>query len=68
MSETLTKDGAIFPSSNRLGELFLEAAYRNVTYVSENEVELRYQYGREGVGEYVFKLYKDPSGIWQWGN
>ena len=67
MSAVLTKDDAIFPSSNRLGELFLEAAYRNVTYINENEVELRYQYGREGVGEYVFKLYKYPPGIWRWG-
>ena len=67
ISAMLTKDTTPFPNSNRISELFLEAAYRHVTYMNENEVELRYQYGREGVGEYVFKLYKDPSGIWQWG-
>ena len=67
ISERLTKGEAAFPNSNRLGELFLEAAYRDVTYITDNKAEIRYQYGREGVGEYVFTLYKDASGIWQWG-
>lgn len=68
LAKALTIENAPFPNSNRLGQLFLEAAYRNVTYITESEVEIRYQYGREGVGEYVFKMYKDPTtGIWKWG-
>ena len=68
LSKILTVDNAVFPNANRVGELFLEAAYRNVTYLTDNEVEIRYQYGREGVGEYQFKMYKEPmTGIWKWG-
>ena len=67
MSETLSAQDSAFPHANRLGELFLEASYRSVTYLSDTEVEIRYQYGREGVGEYVFKMYKDQTGVWQWG-
>ncbi|MGN7477050.1 S26 family signal peptidase [Solibacillus silvestris] len=67
ISERLSAGDISFPYVNRLGELFLEASYRSVTYVSETEVDIRYQYGREGVGEYKFKMYKDPAGFWQWG-
>lgn len=57
-----------FPNSNRMSELFLEAAYRTVTSLSNDKVEIRYSYGRAGVGEYVFYLYKNAQGVWQWGN
>ncbi|BAQ11135.1 signal peptidase I [Bacillus sp. OxB-1] len=54
-----------FAEINRLGELFLEAAYRKTVAVSENEVEIRYQYGREGVAEHVFHMKRDAdSGRW----
>ncbi|EGQ20858.1 hypothetical protein HMPREF9372_3477 [Sporosarcina newyorkensis 2681] len=54
-----------FTQINRLGELFLEASYRKVYPVSENEVEIRYQYGREGVAEHVFTMKRDAdSGRW----
>ena len=43
-----------FTQISRLGELFLEASYRKTAPVSENEVEIRYQYGREGVAGQVF--------------
>lgn len=67
ISKRLSASDTPFTHSNRLGELFLEASYRNVTYLSDTEVEIRYQYDREAVGEYVFKMYKDRTGIWQWG-
>lgn len=50
-----------FTQISRLGELFLEASYRNTTPVSENEIEIRYQYGREGVAEQVFTMKRDES-------
>lgn len=54
-----------FSQISRLGELFLEASYRTVTPISDNEVEVRYQYGREGVAEQVFQMGWDPSvGRW----
>jgi type IV secretory pathway protease TraF len=46
---------------SRLGELFLEASYRKTVPVSENEVEIHYQYGREGVAERVFYMKRDAS-------
>ena len=55
----------VFAQINRLGELFLEASYRTSVPVSENEVEIRYQYGREGVAEQVFTMTRDTdSGRW----
>ncbi|MFJ8237813.1 S26 family signal peptidase [Ureibacillus sp. NPDC094379] len=54
-----------FTQINRLDELFLEASYRKSTPVSENEAEMRYQYGREGVAERVFYMKRDvSSGRW----
>ncbi|WP_153732102.1 S26 family signal peptidase [Sporosarcina obsidiansis] len=54
-----------FTQMNRLGELFLEASYRKSNPISENEVEIRYQYGREGVAEHVFSMKQDVnSGRW----
>ena len=55
----------VFAQINRLGELFLEASYRTSVPVSQNEVEIRYQYGREGVAEQVFTMTRDRnSGRW----
>ncbi|MFS0575084.1 S26 family signal peptidase [Sporosarcina sp. 179-K 3D1 HS] len=55
----------VFTQLNRLGELFLEASYRKTIPVSENEVEIRYQYGREGVAEQVFHMKRDTdTGSW----
>jgi type IV secretory pathway protease TraF len=51
----------LFAQLSRLGELFLEASYRKTTPISENEVEIRYQYGREGVAEQVFHMKWDAS-------
>ena len=50
-----------FTQISRLGELFLEASYRKTAPVSENEVEIRYQYGREGVAEQVFTMKRDTG-------
>ena len=50
-----------FTQISRLGELFLEASYRKVAPVSENEVEIHYQYGREGVAERVFYMKRDAG-------
>ncbi|ARK24058.1 signal peptidase I [Sporosarcina sp. P37] len=47
---------AAFAQSTRVGELFLEAAYRRATPLSANQTELRYHYGREGVAEIVFTM------------
>ncbi|MCM3711550.1 S26 family signal peptidase [Sporosarcina luteola] len=55
----------LFAQLNRLGELFLEASYRKTAPISENEVEIRYQYGREGVAEQVFTMKRD-SGSAHW--
>lgn len=64
----LSANADAFPHANRLSELFLEAAYRTVTPLADDKVEIRYSYGRAGVGEYVFYMYKNDAGIWQWGN
>ncbi|MCG7344888.1 S26 family signal peptidase [Sporosarcina sp. ACRSL] len=54
-----------FTQVSRLGELFLEASYRRTVPVSDNEVEIRYEYGREGVAEQVFTMKRDAdSGRW----
>ncbi|WP_252504370.1 S26 family signal peptidase [Sporosarcina sp. Marseille-Q4943] len=50
-----------FAQLSRLGELFLEASYRTAAPVSEDEVEIRYQYGREGVAEQVFHMKRDAG-------
>ena len=56
---------AAFAQISRLGELFLEASYRTSVPVSENEVEIRYHYGREGVADQVFTMTRDTnSGRW----
>jgi len=52
---------AVFTQISRLGELFVEASYRKAAPVSENEVEIRYQYGREGVAEQVFTMERDAG-------
>lgn len=54
-----------FTQISRLGELFLEASYRKAAPVSENEAEIRYQYGREGVAEQVFTM-KRGTGLARW--
>ncbi|MGN7387923.1 S26 family signal peptidase [Sporosarcina sp. SAFN-015] len=55
----------LFSQLTRLGELFLEASYRTTASVSENEVEIRYEYGREGVAEQVFHMKWDVNaGRW----
>jgi type IV secretory pathway protease TraF len=51
----------LFKQLSRLGELFLEASYRESISISENEVEIRYQYGREGVAEQVFTMKRNAS-------
>lgn len=51
----------LFAQLNRLGELFVEASYRESTPVSEDEVEIRYQYGREGVAEQVYTMKRDAG-------
>lgn len=54
-----------FTQINRLGELFLEASYRKVSPLSDDQVEVRYKYGREGVAEQVFQMGWDPTvGRW----
>ncbi len=55
----------LFAQLSRLGELFLEASYRKTTPISDNEVEIRYQYGREGVAEQVFHM-KWDAGSERW--
>ena len=50
-----------FTEISRLGELFLEASYRKTAPVSENEVEIHYQYGREGVAERMFTMKRDTG-------
>ncbi|MER1986811.1 MAG: signal peptidase I [Solibacillus sp.] len=68
LARELSVNAGPFPNSNRISELFLEAAYRTVTPLSEDKVEIRYSYGRAGVGEYVFYMYKNSQDIWRWGN
>ena len=54
-----------FSQISRLGELFLEASYRQVLPITDEQVEVRYEYGREGVAEQVFQMGWDPSvGRW----
>lgn len=48
-------------SITRMGELFLEAAYRKVSPIADNQVEVRYQYGRAGVSEHVFHMTKQAD-------
>lgn len=48
-----------FTEISRLGELFVEASYRKMATVSDYKVEIRYQYGREGVAERVFTMKRD---------
>ncbi|KAA0966385.1 signal peptidase I [Sporosarcina sp. ANT_H38] len=50
-----------FTQISRVGELFLEASYRGATPLSENEIEIHYQYGREGVAERVFYMKRDTG-------
>ena len=65
VADKLLAEGATDPYMNRLGELLLEASYRTITYLSNEEVEIRYNYGREGIGEYTITLVLDAnSGIW----
>ncbi|AXH99741.1 signal peptidase I [Sporosarcina sp. PTS2304] len=47
---------AAFTKINRKSQLFLEASYRKLTVLSDNRVEMRYQYGREGIAEYVYVM------------
>lgn len=55
----------VFTDNSRIGELFLEAAYRRVIPISDDKVEIRYQYGRENVIEPVFSMGRDASsGQW----
>lgn len=55
----------LFSRLSRLGELFVEASYRKASPVSDDEVEIRYQYGRTGVAEQVFMMKRDASsGLW----
>ncbi|MBB4824967.1 hypothetical protein HNO89_002193 [Sporosarcina luteola] len=54
-----------FAGASRLGGLFVEASYRTVTPISDLDVEIRYQYGREGVADRVFSLKQNTdSGLW----
>ncbi len=65
LAQSLIDSSTSFSQTNRLGELFLEAAYRKVSPISDNEVEIRYQYGRAGVSEYVFYMTQQPNtGSW----
>ena len=50
-----------FTEISRLGELFVEASYRKSVPVSDNEVEIRYQYGREGVADRAFTMKRDAG-------
>ncbi len=54
-----------FTQISRVGELFLEASYREATSISENKIEIHYQYGREGVAERVFYM-KRNAGSEHW--
>jgi len=50
---------------DQVSERFIEASYRKVIPISENKVEIRYQYGREGVSEHKFYMKLDTSsGRW----
>ena len=51
----------LFSQLSRLGELFLEASYRKTAPISDNEVEIRYEYGREGVAGKVFHMKRDAD-------
>ncbi|GEN83788.1 hypothetical protein SLU01_21000 [Sporosarcina luteola] len=51
----------LFSQLSRLGELFLEASYRKTAPISDNEVEIRYEYGREGVAGKVFHMKRNAS-------
>ncbi|QTD39435.1 S26 family signal peptidase [Sporosarcina sp. Te-1] len=53
-----------FANTSRLGELFVEASYRNVAPISDNETEIRYRYGRAGVADRVFSLKQESAGHW----
>lgn len=54
-----------FAEISRKPEMFLEASYRKMTVLSDKQVEMRYQYGREGVAEHVFTMGRDTStGRW----
>lgn len=65
LAQSLIDPSTVFTQMNRLGELFLESAYRNVSSVSNNRVEIRYQYGRAGVNEHVFYMVQQPdTGRW----
>ena len=58
-------ESSVFAQSSRVGELFLEAAYRRAIPKADDKVEIRYQYGREGVVEQVFTMGRDTSsGQW----
>lgn len=68
IAQGLTREGSVFPYSDRVRQYFIEAGYRNVTYVSDNEAIIRYDYEREGGSGYQFTMFKQPNtNIWQWG-
>ncbi|WP_107840813.1 S26 family signal peptidase [Metasolibacillus meyeri] len=65
LAQSLIDSKTSFTQTNRLGELFLEAAYRKLSPISDNRVEVRYQYGRAGVNEHVFYMEQQSNtGIW----
>lgn len=54
-----------FAAIPRKAEMFLEASYRKTLVISEEQVEMRYHYGREGVAEHVFSMGREASsGRW----
>ncbi|WP_301109991.1 S26 family signal peptidase [Sporosarcina sp.] len=64
LGEYKLQESAKLAQSNKVEQLFLEAAYRETTAISENQVEVRYQYGRQGVAEHVFIMGMDAQAQW----
>ena len=68
VAELTAKGSAPFPYADRIRQYFIEAGYRDVTYISDNEAIIRYDYEREGGSGYQFTMFKKQgTNIWQWG-
>jgi signal peptidase I len=68
IAQTLTVDGATFTVPTRASAYFLEEDYREVKYINNNEVEIRYSYGGNPNPTQTFKMYKqENSTVWRWG-
>ena len=68
IAQALTVDGATFTVPTRASAYFLEEDYREVKYINNNEVEIRYSYGENPNPTQTFKMYKqENSTVWRWG-